>query len=55
MRFIIVIVVVVVIIVVVIVVVIIVIVVSQEMENKIRGTLNEIYFGKTRDIVNDLR
>ena len=25
------------------------------MENKIRGTLNEIYFGKTRDIVNDLR
>ncbi len=25
------------------------------MENKIRSTLNEIYFGKTRDIVNDLR
>lgn len=25
------------------------------MENKIRLTLNEIYFGKTRDIVNDLR
>ncbi len=25
------------------------------MENKIRQTLNEIYFGKTRDIVNDLR
>lgn len=25
------------------------------MENKIRVTLNEIYFGKTRDIVNDLR
>ena len=27
----------------------------QDMENKIRQTLNEIYFGKTRDIVNDLR
>ena len=27
----------------------------QEMENKIRSTLNEIYFGKTKDIVNDLR
>ena len=25
------------------------------MENKIRSTLNEIYFGKTRDIVNGLR
>lgn len=25
------------------------------MENKIRSTLNEIYFGKTKDIVNDLR
>ena len=25
------------------------------MENKIRLTLNEIYFGKTRDIVNGLR
>ena len=25
------------------------------MENKIRHTLNEIYFGKTRDIVNSLR
>ena len=25
------------------------------MENKIRMTLNEIYFGKTRDIVNGLR
>ena len=25
------------------------------MENKIRNTLNEIYFGKTRDIVNGLR
>ena len=25
------------------------------MENKIRQTLNEIYFGKTKDIVNDLR
>lgn len=25
------------------------------MENKIRHTLNEIYFGKTRDIVNGLR
>ncbi|CAK8686854.1 F-actin-capping protein subunit beta-like [Clavelina lepadiformis] len=27
----------------------------EEMENKMRHTLNEIYFGKTRDIVNDLR
>ena len=27
----------------------------QDMENKIRHTLNEIYFGKTRDIVNGLR
>jgi len=25
------------------------------MENKIRHTLNEIYFGKTKDIVNGLR
>jgi len=25
------------------------------MENKIRTTLNDIYFGKTRDIVNGLR
>jgi len=27
----------------------------EDMENKIRHTLNEIYFGKTRDIVNGLR
>lgn len=27
----------------------------QDMENKIRTTLNEIYFGKTKDIVNGLR
>lgn len=27
----------------------------QAMENKIRSTLNEIYFGKTKDIVNGLR
>ncbi|XP_038060945.1 F-actin-capping protein subunit beta-like isoform X2 [Patiria miniata] len=27
----------------------------EEMENKMRTTLNEIYFGKTRDIINDLR
>lgn len=27
----------------------------QEMENKIRSTLNNIYFGKTKDIVNSLR
>jgi hypothetical protein len=27
----------------------------EDMENKIRSTLNEIYFGKTRDIVNGLR
>jgi len=27
----------------------------EDMENKIRTTLNEIYFGKTRDIVNGLR
>lgn len=25
------------------------------MENKIRNTLNDIYFGKTKDIVNGLR
>ena len=25
------------------------------MENKIRSTLNDIYFGKTKDIVNGLR
>ena len=25
------------------------------MENKMRNTLNELYFGKTKDIVNDLR
>lgn len=25
------------------------------MENKIRSTLNNIYFGKTKDIVNSLR
>ena len=25
------------------------------MENKIRNTLNEIYFGKTKDIINGLR
>jgi len=25
------------------------------MENKMRGSLNEIYFGKTKDVVNDLR
>jgi capping protein beta len=25
------------------------------MENMMRTTLNEIYFGKTRDVVNDLR
>lgn len=29
--------------------------VCQDMENKIRSTLNEIYFGKTKDIVNGLR
>jgi len=29
--------------------------VFQDMENKIRSTLNEIYFGKTKDIVNGLR
>ncbi|KAF3689855.1 F-actin-capping protein subunit beta CapZ beta [Channa argus] len=28
---------------------------SADMENKIRSTLNEIYFGKTKDIVNGLR
>jgi hypothetical protein len=28
---------------------------AQDMENKMRNTLNEIYFGKTKDIVNDLR
>ncbi|CAK9295877.1 unnamed protein product [Gordionus sp. m RMFG-2023] len=27
----------------------------EEMENKIRNTLNEVYFGKTMDIVNALR
>jgi capping protein beta len=27
----------------------------EEHENKIRHTLNEIYFGKSRDIVNGLR
>lgn len=27
----------------------------EDMENKIRSTLNEIYFGKTKDIVNSLR
>jgi len=27
----------------------------QDMENKIRNTLNDIYFGKTKDIVNGLR
>eukprot|EP01136_Pigoraptor_vietnamica_P028030 Opistho-1_new@85088 len=27
----------------------------EDMEIKMRGTLNEIYFGKTKDIVNDLR
>lgn len=27
----------------------------EDMENKIRNVLNEIYFGKTRDIVNGLR
>lgn len=27
----------------------------EEMENKMRNTLNEIYFGKTKDIVNDVR
>lgn len=27
----------------------------EDMENKIRNTLNEIYFSKTKDIVNSLR
>jgi capping protein beta len=27
----------------------------EEMENMMRTTLNEIYFGKTKDVVNDLR
>lgn len=27
----------------------------EEMENKMRNTLQDIYFGKTKDIVNDLR
>jgi len=27
----------------------------EDMENKMRSTLNDIYFGKTKDIVNDLR
>lgn len=31
------------------------IILLQDMENKIRNTLNEIYFGKTRDIVYGLR
>lgn len=31
------------------------IIVLQEMENKIRSTLYEIYFGKTKDIVNGVR
>jgi capping protein beta len=29
--------------------------VIEEMENKLRNSLQEIYFGKTKDIVNDLR
>ena len=28
---------------------------SQEMENKIRNSMNDVYFGKTKDIVNGLR
>ena len=28
---------------------------QQEVENRMRSVLNEIYFGKTRDIVNSLR
>ena len=27
----------------------------EDMENRIRSSLNDIYFGKTRDVVNDLR
>jgi capping protein beta len=27
----------------------------EEIESKLRNTLNEVYFGKTRDIVGDLR
>jgi len=27
----------------------------KELENRIRSTLNDIYFGKTKDIVNGLR
>jgi capping protein beta len=27
----------------------------EEMENKMRGTIQEIYFGKTKDILNDVR
>jgi len=27
----------------------------KEMESRIRNTLNDIYFGKTKDIVNGLR
>lgn len=27
----------------------------EDMENKIRNTLNDIYFGKTKDILNGLR
>lgn len=27
----------------------------EDMENKMRSSLNEIYFGKTKDVVNDLR
>lgn len=27
----------------------------EEMENSMRSTLDQIYFGKTKDIVNDLR
>jgi capping protein (actin filament) muscle Z-line, beta len=27
----------------------------EDMENKIRNTLNEIYFGKTKNIINNLR
>jgi capping protein beta len=27
----------------------------EEMENKMRATMQEIYFGKTKDILNELR
>jgi capping protein (actin filament) muscle Z-line, beta len=27
----------------------------EDMENKMRNSIHEIYFGKTKDIVNDLR